>query len=192
VPTLSAKLLIWLKKLAPAGDYDSPGAKTRIAERLGIDPTDITKLNKGEGLNMSLDRFEKIASHFQMMQGAPRDEIWTVLEAIAREQAPATQPAESTLPRDVHAERLKHAIENLFAADPKRGRRVFENLVAQELLNCTDLVSAIVHVLIDSMPNPKDAIVPIGNLIEQWDRSKLPKRTRSIVERYREKYEQLQ
>ena len=140
----------WLENRAPHETVGEYGHASAVARVTGLSPSYVTRIFSGEHKgDASLSVLEGVAS------AVGKSTVWELLKEVEESSAATT-----VVPIDVQ---ITRAWRELFAGNPRRGKRVLENLQRQEVLGYTETISLIVHLIIEN--GPKAAALGVSDAL---------------------------
>ena len=173
---IQEQLIAWLKSLAPGGAWRERESQTRVASATGIPQPTVSKIFAGKHrADVPLSTLASIRDRY-----LPGEPLWKLVKEI-EDNSPQRPSTEADAERVIRQVWLRW-----FREDPDRAMRVLQNMIAQDELGITDLVSQIVHLVIDS-PNPRDRDFEIAKLLHAYE-PRTTARVKRALERYRDQY----
>lgn len=144
---------IWLRNQAPEG-----ATQQEIARAVGINQGTVSKILRGvtKG-DVRSSTYQRIAEHMGISVAQLHAEIHGKSEQGTRQDTDVVVPIDA---------KYRKEWDLLFRNNPRRAKRVLENLILQEREGYTDLVSKIVSHIVEL--GPVAASSKIGSEIDAW------------------------
>ena len=158
------KLATWLRKLA---DQKALGG---LAQRLEVDHSTLWRWSKREELpDVSVDTLEKIWNVLR-----PSVPLWQFVREVETEADPVSSETQEN--------RILRHWNTLFAENPRRAERVLVNMIAQDDLQLTDMISLVVHEILKR--GPDQAVPEVVRILHDYAQPRTP-----TLKRLAQKYE---